>query len=168
MVLSPRAAFADEAAKLVAGASLKSFVPAGVATTAAPARKPYGAKIVGAEAIGLEKVIADADKLAGKTVVVEADVKAACTKKGCWMELAAGEGRKARVTFKDYGFFVPLDSAGSKARVEGVVEVKKLEKKDVEHYESEGGKIADKAADGSAREIRIVASGVELWRTSGG
>lgn len=169
LVLSPFTAAAEDAGKPAAGAPLKSFAPVGVATAAAPApaRTPYGAKIAGTEAIGLEKVLADADKLAGKTVLIEADVKTACSKKGCWMELGAGEGRKARVTFKDYGFFVPLDSAGSRARVEGVVEVKKLEKKDVEHYESEGGKIADKAADGTAREVRIVASGVELWRPTG-
>jgi hypothetical protein len=32
-----------------------------------------------------------------------------------------------RVTFKDYGVFVALDSAGSTAKVEGVVKVAMLE-----------------------------------------
>jgi len=170
LVLVPALAAAESTPAPAAGAPLKSFVPAGAAVSAAPApeRKPYGAKIVGADAIALEKLVADADALAGKTVVVEADVKAACTKKGCWMELGDAGGRKARVTFKDYGFFVPLDSTGSRARLEGVVEVKTLDKKQVEHLEAEGGKFPTKAADGSAREVRLVASGVELWRVAGG
>jgi hypothetical protein len=30
--------------------------------------------------------------------------------------------------------------------------------------ESEGAKFPEKAADGSAREVRLVATGVEMWR----
>jgi mRNA-degrading endonuclease toxin of MazEF toxin-antitoxin module len=71
----------------------------------------------------------------------------------------------ARVTFKDYGFFVPTDAQGSKARVEGVVSVRELSAADVSHLESEGGKFPSKAADGTARELSIVATGVELWRS---
>ena len=67
------------------------------------------------------------DKFADKTVLVEGNVRQACTRKGCWMELSEGPGAAApgcRVTFKDYGFFVPTDSAGAKATVEGSVKVK--------------------------------------------
>ena len=54
-------------------------------------------------------------------------MRKACEKKGCWMELAAdAKGPGVRVTFKDYGFFVPLDSAGRTAKVEGVVKVAEL------------------------------------------
>ena len=80
--------------------------------------------------------------------------------KGCWMQLEPG----VRVTFKDYGFFVPLDSAGSTARVEGTVQVRVVPGPEVQHLESEGAKFASKEPDGTAREIRMVATGVELWR----
>ena len=72
-----------------------------------------------------------------------------------------------RVTFKDYGFFVPLDSAGSSAKVQGTVQVQSVTPGEVQHLESEGAKFASKQADGSAREVRLVATGVELYREQG-
>ena len=107
------------------------------------------------------------DKFAEQTVLVEGEVRRACTRKGCWMELSEGQDPSApgcRVTFKDYGFFVPTDSAGSKARVEAKVESKIVKASLVQHLEEEGAKFAEKAPDGSAREVRLVATGVELWR----
>jgi hypothetical protein len=86
------------------------------------------------------------------------------------MELADELGSDApgcRVTFKDYGFFVPLDSAGSNARVQGTVEVRVVPAGEVAHLASEGAKFANTQADGSAREVRMVATGVELWRGPG-
>jgi hypothetical protein len=83
------------------------------------------------------------------------------------MELAEStqEGTPGcRVTFKNYGFFVPTNSAGSRARVQGQVEVETLPAASVRHYEEEGAVFAGKQPDGTAREVRLVASGVELWR----
>ena len=68
------------------------------------------------------------------------------------------------ITFKDYGFFVPLNSQGSDARVEGQIDVKTIPATEVAHLEGEGGHFPAKLPDGSAREVRIVASGVALWR----
>ena len=114
----------------------------------------------------LADVLLKPDQFANQTVTVDGQVRKACTRKGCWMELAASEQDGTpgcRVTFKDYGFFVPLDSAGSKARVQGKVEVDTLSASAVRHYEEEGAAFA-KAPDGTAREVRIVATGVELTR----
>ncbi len=69
-----------------------------------------------------------------------------------------------RVTFKDYGFFVPTDSAGSEALVEGTLEVATVKARHVEHLEEEGASFSDKQSDGTAREVRLVATGVELRR----
>jgi len=95
-------------------------------------------------------------------------VKRACSKRGCWMELVPNEASNAlgcRVKFKDYGFLVPTDSAGSSARLEGTVLVTKVKKAAVDHYEQEGAQFPKKAADGSANEVRFVATGVELTRS---
>ncbi|MFN7131804.1 MAG: DUF4920 domain-containing protein [Myxococcales bacterium] len=103
---------------------------------------------------------------AGKTVTIDGAVRKACSKKGCWMELAEAPDAKspgARVTFKDYGFFVPTDSKGSKATVEGVVELTTLSEADAKHLEAEGAQIP-RDAEGKPSEVRIVASGVELRR----
>lgn len=134
------------------------------AKPAAPAAGPEiikrGAALTGAAAVPLKKVVETPAAFAGKTVRVTAEVKKACSKKGCWMELAEGDAT-VRVTFKDYGFFVPLDSAGSSATCEGVVEVKKLDKDQATHLANEGAHLKVNA-DGSAEEIGFVATGVEL------
>jgi len=97
----------------------------------------------------------------GKAVLVEGVVRRACSQMGCWMELAPAEGGPGvRVTFKDYGFFVPTDSAGAKARVQGTVKVAQLSAAQAEHLRAEGGSMPA----GEQREVRLVATGVELRR----
>ena len=131
------------------------------APAAAPTLK-RGEKLKGAESVELSKLLESPADFDGKTVTVEAKVRKACEKKGCWMELAGTDkGPGVRVTFKDYGFFVPLDSAGSTAKVEGVVKVAMLEEARAKHYEAEGATVP-KGKDGKYREVQLVAVGVEL------
>jgi len=109
-----------------------------------------------ATVVPLAQVLAKPDAFTKDPVVTEGEIKAACTKMGCWMQLDG-----VRVTFKDYGFFVPKDSKGMKARVEGVVAIKTLSKDEADHLEGEGAKLA-RNEDGTAREISFIANGVEL------
>lgn len=139
------------------------------AASAAPGRatKSYGAPLGQAAAAALTDVLTKPDGFEGKEVMVEGEVRRACSKKGCWMEIAestAADARGARVTFKDYGFFVPLDSAGAHAKLRGVVNVALMKKGHVEHLEEEGAKVANKNPDGTAKEVQFVASGVELTK----
>lgn len=123
-----------------------------------------GEKLKGLPATDLAKVLASPSEYEGKTVAVEAKIRKACEKKGCWMELAAADkGPGVRVTFKDYGFFVPLDSAGSTAKVEGLVKVALLDEAKAKHLEAEGATVP-KGKDGKYREVQLVAVGVELKR----
>lgn len=116
------------------------------------------------EATPLAEILADPAKFDGATVVTSGVVSRACKKKGCWMELSPEKSERAmRVTFKDYGFFVPLDSQGSAARVDGIVKVKKLSKAEADHFEEDGGRIV-RDEDGTAVEISFIANGVELTR----
>lgn len=132
------------------------------AKTEAPAVMTRGEKLKGADAVELTKLLETPTDFEGKTVAVEAKIRKACEKKGCWMELAGTEkGPGVRVTFKDYGFFVPLDSAGSTAKVEGVVKVALLDEAKAKHYEAEGATVP-KGKDGKYREVQLVATGVEL------
>ncbi len=125
-----------------------------------------GEAIKGTQAVKVAELLAKPQEQDGKTVLIEGQVRKACERKGCWMELATSKDAKGpgvRVTFKDYGFFVPLDSAGSMARVEGVVKVAELSEERAKHYESEGATIP-RGADGKPREVQLVATGVELRR----
>jgi hypothetical protein len=115
-------------------------------------------------------VLAEPERFAGKEVVVSGHVRRACSRMGCWIELAAGpdpETPACRVFFHGHGFLVPTDSAGSDARVEGRLEVKTVSPGHAAHLEEEGARVPNKAADGSAREVRLLASGVELFRRGG-
>jgi hypothetical protein len=134
---------------------------------AVPTPQVFGAALGTAPRADLAQVLQNPGRFADGTHLVEGHVRRACSKKGCWMELATSKDPGApgcRVTFKDYGFFVPLDSAGAMARLEGTVTLRRVEQKLVSHLEAEGATFASKAADGTADEVRILATGVELTR----
>lgn len=132
-----------------------------------PGPASYGAPLGQSPSVSLTQVLTRPDDFNQKTVRLEGHVRRACSRKGCWMELAtdkAPDSPSCRVTFKDYGFLVPTDSTGSQAKLEGVVQVTEVKKEAVEHYESEGATFPSKRADGTALEVRVVANGVELER----
>jgi hypothetical protein len=132
---------------------------------AATGFKRYGDAITLTDPQPLARVLASPDSFKDKSVLIEGKVRKACSRKGCWMEIADSidnETARCRVTFKDYGFFVPTDSSGADARVQAVVAVEQVKPEYVEHLESEGAKFAHKNADGSADEVRLVATAVEL------
>ena len=114
--------------------------------------------------VALADVIKAPEKYKDKKIILEGTVKNVCQKKGCWMEVVAAPDQPGvRVTFKDYGFFVPKDAAGYKVRAEGKVKISTLSKEEADHYEEEGAKIV-RNEDGTATEIGFVAYGVELYK----
>jgi hypothetical protein len=119
-----------------------------------------------AKAVSLATVLENPNAYTKDVVVVEGVIAASCTRQGCWMQLApsAEEAAKSvRVTFKDYGFFIPLQAKGMKARAEGLAVVKTLSKADADHLEEEGAKLT-RQKDGTALEVSFVANGVELTK----
>ena len=163
-VLTPLVIFimANYATSGVSPAVVQSTSP-----VAAPQTKLYGEKLGKGKVIPLEKVLQSPETFAGNQVLVTGYVRQACKKKGCWMEMGTSANKSqqgCRITFKNYGFFVPKDSAGATAKLEGTVEIKKLDKAAVDHLESDGATFSKKAANGTAHEVRIVATGVELTK----
>ena len=121
-----------------------------------------GGDFTGAAKATLDQVAATPDKFAGKTVEVSGKVETVCVKKGCWLGLVGTKpAAKARVTFKDYAFFAPMDCKGATARIEGVVEVKKMSQAEREHLAKDEGK---PVAEIPQVELRIMASALELTR----
>lgn len=74
-----------------------------------------------------------------KPIRAEAKVTEVCQNKGCWMILTDDE-RFVRVTFKDYGFFVPKDLAGKTVIVEGIISEKILPQAQARHWAQDAGK----------------------------
>ena len=124
--------------------------------------KHLGADFTDAKAVPLADVLADVNAYAGKTIKIEGKVKDVCQNKGCWLVVTDGE-REMRVTFKDYGFFVPKDSADREVILEGTVAKKTLSEGAAQHYAEESGKKTDPASiKGPQETVTMVATGVEL------
>ena len=118
----------------------------------------------GAPSVAFAKILESPATYAKTPVVVEGVVTMNCSNKGCWIQFSPEAGKQGmRMTFKDYAFFVPLDSKGMKARAEGVTSTKTLSKSHVDHLESEGAKLK-RNADGSATEVAFIATGIELTK----
>ncbi len=125
-----------------------------------------GAGIGRAQKVSLVKVIKNPGEYSGKTVLVEGLIVRSCKMEGCWMELApATDAKSVRVKFKNHAFFIPLDAAGMRAKVEGVFSVKTLSKAEVDHLVNEdGAKFAKINPDGTVTEVSFEATGVELTK----
>jgi hypothetical protein len=123
-----------------------------------------GAAIGNAKKVKLAKVLKDPAMYSGKLVRIEGVIVRSCQKEGCWAELAPEkDARSVRVTMKDHGFFIPLKSAGSFARAEGVFSVKTISKEQVDHLINEdGAKFDNRNPDGTVTEVSFEATGIEL------
>lgn len=135
---------------------LTVFMLFSVSTVLAKTADQFGAPLTLKTAIPLEKAIEQIS--AGKPLLVEAQVDKVCQKKGCFMELKSAKG-DVRVTFKDYGFFVPFSLAGKNVWVEGKMSEKKLSLEQTKHYVQDVGGDPNSVTEGRS-EFQIVATGV--------
>ncbi|MEX0740853.1 MAG: DUF4920 domain-containing protein [Pseudohongiella sp.] len=120
----------------------------------------YGAAISDGQAISVPEAIASADAGIQETLLLEADVTSVCQAKGCWLGFSSEAG-DVRVTFKDYGFFVPFSIRGKTVRVEGTLEKTELSLEDSKHLiEDAGGDPA--TVTEPIVEYQFVASGVDV------
>ncbi len=125
--------------------------------------EPFGVS----EAVMASTVLdAPADFL-GKKLTVEGRVADVCQKAGCWMVVTDGSARTMRVRMKDHGFAVAKDATGATARVHGEVVAKRVDPKEVAHFEGEAAKPevmpeGDLAAGTTTYEL--VASAVQIKR----
>ncbi len=118
----------------------------------------YGAPIKAATPVPLDAAIQQLASKPKADVLVKSKVEAVCVVKGCWMALT-DSGADVRVTFKDYGFFVPSNIIGKTVLVEGTLEKVVMSLEDTKHYVKDAG--GDPATVTQPRtEYRIVASGV--------
>ena len=103
----------------------------------------FGKKITKDGALTKEQVTAKYEKLKkGDTIQVKFNSKIidVCSKKGCWMNLELAKGKDAFVKFKDYAFFMPLNSAGSDVIVSGKAYVSVETVEELRHYAKDAGK----------------------------
>lgn len=73
------------------------------------------------------------------TVSFTGKVTDVCQMKGCWIKVSLDEGEEIRVTFKDYGFFVPKDITGKEVTLHGTGFIEELSVEDQRHFAKDGG-----------------------------
>jgi hypothetical protein len=71
---------------------------------------------------------------------VSGEIKEVCTKKGCWFTMDLPNGESMRVTFKDYGFFLPTNSKGFPIVIEGIATLTETDVETLRHYAEDEGK----------------------------
>ncbi|PSL07893.1 DUF4920 domain-containing protein [Cecembia rubra] len=100
----------------------------------------FGEKINDAGVVSLQQLVSfleDSEEFTGK---VKGEIKEVCSMKGCWMTIDLPNGQTMRVTFKDYGFFVPKNSQGYPVIIEGIATKKITDVSTLKHYAEDAGK----------------------------
>ena len=111
--------------------------------------------------IGLDELLGNSVKYLGQEVLVSTRIAKVCQKKGCFFVAQEG-AMSARITFKDYGFFIPTDSGGKQVTLVGTLSRKAVSAEQAEHYAKDLGETP--TADAPAFEYAIVASAVKIHR----
>lgn len=128
----------------------------------------FGEKITADGALPVTEV---SKRMEGKDSVqakVTGKVMECCQTKGCWMTMDIGDGNLMRVSFKDYGFFVPKNTGGKTAVIDGWAHRTVTPVDELKHYAADEGlpqEEIDKITE-PKEEITFVADGVLIARDS--
>ena len=84
----------------------------------------------------------------GDTIDVKfaSTVNKVCKTKGCWMKIDLGEEQEATVKFKDYGFFVPMNSEERMVVVSGKAYASVVSIEELQHFALDAGKSEEEVA----------------------
>ena len=112
--------------------------------------------------ISLTEALNRGDELKGQEIRLTTRVSKVCQKKGCFF-IAHEDALMARVTFADYSFFVPTDSAGKPVTLIGTLIRQELSVEQADHYSEDLGEAS--SAQQPTVEYAIVATSVLLPRS---
>ncbi|NKI32992.1 DUF4920 domain-containing protein [Croceivirga thetidis] len=77
---------------------------------------------------------------------LEGKIVEVCQAKGCWMKVDLTDGEQVFVRFKDYGFFVPTDSAEKSTVLNGIAFIEEMSVEDQKHYAADKGATEEELA----------------------
>lgn len=120
-----------------------------------------GKRLQAEHEVSLAEALADPAAYAGKTVRMTARVEQVCQTKGCWMIVTDGE-QSSRVTFEDYGFFVPKNAAGATVEMDVQIAREVMDEETARHLASETEGEDPDAITGPVETISVVATGVRI------
>jgi len=132
----------------------------------------FGEKISPENAVSADEMLAKYEAMAvGDSVEIafKGTVNSVCQSKGCWMKLDLGKPENETfVRFKDYGFFVPMDSEGAEAIIQGMAYKKETPIEELKHYAKDAGKSEEEIAaiTEPKLEYSFLANGVLMKKKS--
>lgn len=115
----------------------------------------------GGSPLGVAELIEHSERYEGQDVLVSTRIAKVCQKKGCFFVAQHGADT-VRVTFKDYGFFIPSDSGGKNVTLAGHFSRKPLTPEEAAHLSADLGEAAGSVEPGW--EYAIVATSVSIPR----
>ncbi|HNB80851.1 MAG TPA: DUF4920 domain-containing protein [Chitinophagaceae bacterium] len=115
-------------------------------TEAVAAPQYFGEKITEEGAIPTDSLKARMGENKKMDCKLTGTIDAVCQKKGCWMELKNHDGSTIRVTFKDYGFFMPKDASGKTAIVDGFASVEETSVDELKEFAKDDGQSKEEIA----------------------
>ena len=126
----------------------------------------YGEKVNPDSAVSVQTALhalENARAFVVNDITIEGSINATCAKKGCWMTMPISDKKEMRVTFKDYGFFVPREGVeGNTTFIHGTIKKEIIDVSTLKHYAMDAGKTEAEieAIDEPVEEITFVANGV--------
>lgn len=94
----------------------------------------FGEVILAADYVSLDEVIDGFSQESEQEMKISGTLKTVCQSKGCWTIMEASDGRTVRMTFANYGFFLPTDAAGRAIIAEGLAFKKVSSVAEQRHY----------------------------------
>lgn len=125
--------------------------------------KTYGSQFDPSDTQEISSLSALMEEQDSVAVTLTATIEKTCAVKGCWMQLKTTEESPLRVTFKDYGFFVPKSGMeGKTTTVKGYCVKQETSVETLRHYAKDAGESEEYIASITQPklEYNFVASGV--------
>ena len=115
--------------------------------------------------LSLNDAISKIKEIKNKDIIMTGKIEKVCRKKGCWMTLQ-NKGQMVRVTFKDYGFFVPTDLQKVPVKIQGKLEEREETVKLARHYLEDQGESKEKVMkiNKPVMTYHFIATAVELTK----
>lgn len=126
----------------------------------------YGESINETNPASLSEMMTGLEEKDSLFITVKGEITSTCKMKGCWMNIKLPNGEEMRVTFKDYGFFVPKEGMeGKEAIMEGYVTKAVVDEGTRRHFAQDAGKSEEEvnAITGDETKITFVADGVRIY-----
>ncbi|MBV8707644.1 MAG: DUF4920 domain-containing protein [Acidobacteriaceae bacterium] len=132
-----------------------------LATSVLAANQKLGKPLSAQEPLPLASVIAQSDRLVGKTVQVKGKVTEVCQMAGCWMNLTDEQGDLLRIKVEDGDIVFPKDSVGKMAIAEGKLEKHQMTREqliaEAKHEAAESGRKFDPQVVKTGKTVYLLA-----------